>query len=40
MEWAMVVGNNLIISWINMSVHITCYPSAWHTPVTPVWNKS
>jgi len=25
MEWANVVGNNLIISLINMSVHITCY---------------
>ena len=40
MEWAKVVGNNLIISLINMSVHITCYASAWHTPVIPVWNKS
>ena len=36
--WAKVVGNNLIISLINMSVHITCYASAWHTPVIPVWN--
>jgi len=40
MEWAKVVGNNLMISLINMSVHITCYACAWHTPVISVWNKS